>query len=74
MSLIEMRNVKKSYMIGETRTKALRGIDLTIEREEFVAIWGPSGSGKTTVLNLIGAIDTQSSGDVVIEGKNIEQL
>ncbi len=74
MSLIEMRNVKKSYMIGETQTKALRGIDLTIEREEFVAIWGPSGSGKTTVLNLIGAIDTQSSGDVVIEGKKIDEL
>jgi len=68
MELIEMKDIKKDYFLGETVVHALRGVDLTIEREEFVAIWGPSGSGKTTLLNLVGAIDETSSGyEIAIE-------
>ena len=62
MSLIELRNIKKDYFLGETRVHALKGIDLTVEDGEFVAVWGPSGSGKTTLLNLIGAIDEPTQG------------
>lgn len=74
MELIEMRDIKKDYFLGETVVHALRGVDLTIEREEFVAIWGPSGSGKTTLLNLIGAIDDASSGQLFIEGEEVKRL
>lgn len=71
MALIDMRNVTKDYLLGDTVVHALRGIDLEIEKGEFVAIWGPSGSGKTTLLNLIGAIDEPSSGELHIENQEI---
>jgi len=68
MSLIEMKNVTKDYHLGETVVYALRGIDLQIDKKEFVAVWGPSGSGKTTLLNLIGAIDDPTTGELTIAG------
>ena len=68
MELIEMEEIKKDYFLGETVVHALRGVDLTIDKGEFVAIWGPSGSGKTTLLNLIGTIDEASSGRLFIKG------
>jgi putative ABC transport system ATP-binding protein len=71
MSLIETRSIKKDYLLGETIVHALRGVDLTIDKGEFVAIWGPSGSGKTTLLNLIGAIDEPTSGQLLIDGQDI---
>jgi putative ABC transport system ATP-binding protein len=74
MALVEMRNITKDYVLGETIVHALRGIDLQIDKGEFVAIWGPSGSGKTTLLNLIGAIDNPSEGDVSIGGRDIPSL
>lgn len=74
MSLIEMRGIKKDYLLGETVVRALRGVDLTIDKGEFVAIWGPSGSGKTTLLNLIGAIDEPTSGQLLIDGQEIGLL
>ncbi len=74
MALIDMENIKKDYFLGETVVHALRGIDLRIERGEFVAIWGPSGSGKTTLLNLIGAIDEPSAGNLAIAGKEVRLL
>jgi putative ABC transport system ATP-binding protein len=74
MSLIEMRGIKKDYLLGETIVRALRGVDLTIDKGEFVAIWGPSGSGKTTLLNLIGAIDEPTSGQLLIDGQEISLL
>ena len=74
MLLTEMIDIKKDYFLGETVVHALRGIDLTIDKGEFVAIWGPSGSGKTTLLNLIGAIDQPTSGQFNIEGQEIKRL
>jgi len=74
MSLVEMINIKKDYLLGETSVHALRGIDLSIDKGEFIAIWGPSGSGKTTLLNLIGAIDEPSSGQLFFEGREVVRL
>ncbi len=74
MPLTEMTHIKKDYFLGETVVHALRGIDLTIDKGEFVAIWGPSGSGKTTLLNLIGAIDQPTSGQLFIEGHEVKRL
>jgi putative ABC transport system ATP-binding protein len=74
MALIEMQNIKKDYFLGETVVHALRGIDLQLDKGEFVAIWGPSGSGKTTLLNLIGAIDEPTTGELVIAGKDVRSL
>jgi len=74
MELIEMEEIKKDYFLGETVVHALRGVDLTIDKGEFVAIWGPSGSGKTTLLNLIGTIDEASSGQLFIKGEEVKKL
>ena len=74
MPLIEMRKITKDYHLGETIDHALRGVDLEIDKREFVAIWGPSGSGKTTLLNLIGAIDEPSAGDLIIAGEDVHSL
>ncbi|MGA2380761.1 MAG: ABC transporter ATP-binding protein [Spirochaetia bacterium] len=74
MSVVELVDVKKHYMLGDTRVDALRGISLTIEKGEFLAIAGPSGSGKSTILNMIGCIDTPSGGRVLIDGTEVEHL
>jgi putative ABC transport system ATP-binding protein len=74
MSLIEMRQIKKDYHLGETIVHALRGVDLQIDKKEFVAVWGPSGSGKTTLLNMIGAIDEPSAGDLIIAGEDVHSM
>ena len=74
MSLIELKNVHKCYHLGETRITALQGIDLTIDRGEFVAVWGPSGSGKSTLCNLIGMLDSPTSGTVLLEGQDVTEL
>ncbi|HOP48668.1 MAG TPA: ABC transporter ATP-binding protein [Desulfobacteraceae bacterium] len=74
MSLAKVINVKKDYFLGETVVHALRGVDLTVDKGEFMAVWGPSGSGKTTLLNLIGAIDEPSSGEIFIEGQDLLSL
>ena len=74
MPLIELRQVYKDYHLGETTIRALRGIDLRIESGELVAIWGPSGSGKSTLCNIIGMLDTPSSGSVLFEGNDVSGL
>jgi putative ABC transport system ATP-binding protein len=74
MALIDMKNIKKDYFLGEAVVPALRGVDLDIEKGEFVAVWGPSGSGKTTLLNLIGAIDEPTEGFLKIAGQEVRSL
>ncbi len=69
MSLIEMKGVVKDYPLGETTVHALKGVDMTVDKGDFLSIIGPSGSGKTTLLNIIGCIDTPTRGDVVIGDK-----
>ena len=72
--MIALHSVQRVYDADEARVDALRGIDLTVERGEFVAIIGPSGSGKSTLLNLIGALDQPSSGEVVLNGVSLSRL
>ena len=74
MTLIEVKNLNKIYGSGEAEVKALKNINLNIEQGEFLAIVGQSGSGKSTLLHLIGGGDISSSGEVIIDGKNIYKL
>ncbi|MEM3684407.1 MAG: ABC transporter ATP-binding protein [Conexivisphaerales archaeon] len=71
---IEVENLVKVYGEGEAKTYALRGINLAIERGDYVAIMGPSGSGKSTLLNLMGALDRPTSGRISISGKDISRM
>ena len=73
-ALVTLRNITKTYQRGPEKVQVLHGIDLDIERGDFVALMGPSGSGKTTLLNLIGGLDTPSGGEIAIEGQRIDQL
>jgi len=72
--LIELRGVTKTYGEGAMAFDALKGIDLTIEAGEFVAIMGPSGSGKSTAMNLLGCLDSPTKGQYVLQGVHVEQL
>ena len=74
MNILETTELKKYYGAEPNITKALDGISLTIEKEEFVAIVGTSGSGKTTLLNMIGGLDNPTSGKVIINGKDISKF
>ena len=74
MSYIEFRNVKKEYKMGEVAIKALDNTNFTIEKGELVVIVGPSGAGKTTCLNILGGMDTPTSGDVIVDEKNVSTL
>jgi putative ABC transport system ATP-binding protein len=74
MAVIECIDVKKTYVSGEIEVQALRGVTLSIEEGEFVALTGPSGCGKTTLLNIIGGLDRPTSGDVRVEGKSLNDL
>ncbi|HCM90205.1 MULTISPECIES: ABC transporter ATP-binding protein/permease [Vagococcus] len=68
--MLELKDIKKYYQVGDTVTKALDGVSVAFRRQEFVAILGASGSGKTTMLNVIGGLDNYDSGDMVIDGKS----
>lgn len=72
--LIVVENLHKTYLLGTTAVAALRGVDLTIDKGDFIDIMGPSGSGKTTLLNLIGGLDTPTRGKIFLEGQNISML
>ncbi|PKL09645.1 MAG: lipoprotein-releasing system ATP-binding protein LolD [Spirochaetae bacterium HGW-Spirochaetae-7] len=74
MNVVELKDVKKYYMLGQTRVDALRGVSLAIGQGEFLAIAGPSGSGKSTMLNMFGCIDLPSEGTVRIDGTETEKM
>jgi putative ABC transport system ATP-binding protein len=74
MEVAKVENVTRTFKIGEVETRALRGVDLTIENGEFTALVGPSGSGKTTLLQLLGCLDQPTSGKVLINGKDVTKL
>jgi len=73
-SLVQIRALTKHYTRGKQTVEVLHGIDLDIPKGDFVALMGPSGSGKTTLLNLIGGLDTPTSGTVSVEGRRIDQM
>jgi putative ABC transport system ATP-binding protein len=73
-TLIELRSLTKTYGTGEAAFQALRGVDLSIRRGEFVAVMGPSGSGKSTLMNLLGCLDTPDSGSYWFKGIQVETL
>ncbi|HEX3552671.1 MAG TPA: ABC transporter ATP-binding protein [Thermoanaerobaculia bacterium] len=74
MGLIDLKDIHKVYDMGAEKVRALNGVDLTVERGEYVAIMGSSGSGKSTLMNLVGCLDTPSSGSYVLNGVAVEEL
>ncbi len=71
--MLTLRNIKKTYVIGDTATEALKGISINFRKSDFVAILGPSGCGKTTLLNVIGGLDKYDSGDLIINGRSTKE-
>jgi putative ABC transport system ATP-binding protein len=71
MAIRDLKGIRKEYFKGEKKVEALRGVDLAIEKGEFLSVVGPSGSGKTTLLNIIGCLDAPSSGSVVYSGREL---
>lgn len=72
--VIETRNLKKIYKMGEVEVRALDGVDLNIERGSIVSIMGPSGSGKSTLMNLLGCLDRPTEGDYILDGVQVSQM
>jgi putative ABC transport system ATP-binding protein len=74
MAIIEAKSVSKTYDTGRVKVEALKGVDLTVEKGEMMAIMGPSGCGKTTMLNCLSGLDDLSGGHVLLEGKDIHAM
>ncbi|KAA3619895.1 MAG: ABC transporter ATP-binding protein [Calditrichaeota bacterium] len=72
--LIEVKELHKIYMIGEIEVRALDGVDFDIDKNEYVAIMGPSGSGKSTLMNVLGCLDTPSSGEYHLAGERVSEM
>src|SRR6202022_210061 len=73
-AVIEIDGITKEYQMGHTLIQALRGIDLVIRRNEYLAIMGPSGSGKSTLMNMVGCLDTPTSGRYEFNGKRVAEM
>jgi putative ABC transport system ATP-binding protein len=73
-SVVELMDIEKAFRIGDVNIPVLKGINLTIEKGEFIALMGPSGSGKSTLLNIVGCLDRPSKGKFVLLGKEVSQL
>jgi putative ABC transport system ATP-binding protein len=72
--MIEVKNIRKTYLSGENSFEALKGVSFTIEDGEFVAIMGPSGSGKSTLMHILGCLDTPTSGEYFLDDKDVSTL
>ncbi len=72
--VIDITNITKYYQLGQVVIKALNGLSLTIERNEYVALMGPSGSGKSTLMNILGCLDTPTSGNYILNGTEVSEL
>jgi putative ABC transport system ATP-binding protein len=73
-AVIDIHQLTKTYVMGQTQVRALRGIDLQIETNEYVALMGPSGSGKSTLMNLLGCLDTPTSGSYRLDGRDVSTM
>ncbi|HRH67092.1 MAG TPA: ABC transporter ATP-binding protein [Bacteroidia bacterium] len=74
MALLELKNISRKYVIGTEEVNALRSITVSIHKGEYVALMGPSGSGKSTLMNIIGCLDTPSSGEYILNNKQVSTL
>ncbi len=74
MPLIELHDIKKSYWMGKNELEVLHGISMQVERGEFIAMMGPSGSGKSTTMNILGCLDTPTSGRYLLDGREVAEL
>src|SRR5213596_3192692 len=72
--VISVRNLVKRYIVGEIEVKALRGVNLEVQRGEFLAVTGPSGSGKSTFMHIIGCLDRPTSGQYLLDGQDVSRL
>ncbi len=73
-NIIELRNLVKTYHVGETEVRALRGVSYTIEEGDFLAIMGPSGSGKSSLMNILGCLDRPTSGEYILAGEEVSSF
>lgn len=71
--MLQLKNIVKDYMIGDSTQKVLKGVSINFRANEFVSILGPSGSGKTTLLNIIGGLDQYTTGDLIINGVSTQK-
>jgi putative ABC transport system ATP-binding protein len=74
MKTIEVKNLKKNYQLGDLEVNALRGVSFDIDKGQFSAIMGPSGSGKSTLMHIIGCLDSPTSGEYLLNGKNVAKM
>ena len=74
MQVIRIENLTRFYQMGETEVRALAGVSLQVQHNEYIAIMGPSGSGKSTLMNMIGCLDTPSSGEYILNGNRVSQM
>ena len=74
MSIVEFKNVVRTYTSGDNTFNALDGIDLSLEEGKLIVILGPSGAGKSTLLNMLGGLDSPTSGTIIVDGKDISTL
>ncbi len=72
--VITIRDLQKTYVMGSTQVHALRGVDLNIEKNEYVALMGPSGSGKSTLMNLLGCLDSPTGGNYFLDGQDVSKM
>ena len=73
-TVIKIENLTRVYLMGETEVRALAGVSLQVQHNEYIAIMGPSGSGKSTLMNMIGCLDTPSSGEYILNGNRVSQM
>src|ERR1700752_1227267 len=74
MPVISVRNLVKTYSVGEVEVRALRGVSLDVERGEFLAVTGPSGSGKSTLMHILGCLDRPTAGEYVLDGEDVSRM